>query len=87
MSLLWRNTGLNPQIGPLDARSVFPIGLWLIHMSWWTFGLAALCILALVALGKMGIPVNAAVRRFLSLLLGRHRPTRDLCDFRSRCRW
>lgn len=87
MSLLWRNTGLNPQIGPLDARSIFPISLWLLHMAWWTFSIAVLSILALVVLGKLGIPVNVAMRRFISLFLGRRRPTRDHVDFRQRCRW
>jgi intracellular multiplication protein IcmT len=31
--VLWRDTVLAPKIFILDARAVFPIGLWLFHWS------------------------------------------------------
>ena len=35
-NLLWRDTALTPKIFILDARAVFPLGLWLFHWAWWT---------------------------------------------------
>lgn len=87
MAILWRDTGNNPRFGPLDARAVFPIFLWMLHMRWWTFCLAIFSVAVLVFLGKKGIPVNVALRQGLSLLRGKRRPVRESVDLRRRCRW
>ena len=38
--VLWRDTAITPKIFILDARAVFPLGLWLFHWAWWTAAVA-----------------------------------------------
>lgn len=86
---MWCDTALQPRLGPLDARVVFPVGLWFLHWAYWTFVLALAAIAFLVALDKAGLPVNSAVRQFRTFILGRRRPVtgQDLRIIRNRGLW
>ena len=85
--LLWCDSALQPQLGPLDARAIFPLGLWLMHWSYWTLSIAVAAIGLLVMLDKIGLPVNVALRQLRTTIVGRKRPVQDTVTFRRRCRW
>jgi len=86
---MWCDTALQPRLGPLDARVVFPVALWFLHWAYWTFYIAVIAIGVLVLLEKAGLPVNAAFRQFKTVLLGRRRPVpaQDVLKLRKRGLW
>ena len=83
----WAFTALRPRLFKFDARAVFPLGLWLLHWSWWTLwvALGALAILAL--LDFMGLPLEVAAARSRAILAGRIRPATDVLAMRRRAMW
>lgn len=86
--VLWRDTGLAPKIFILDARVVFPLGLWLFHWSWWTAGIAAGAILVLYLVQRTGMSPMACFRALRVVIVGRRRETRNNeSQWRKRCRW
>lgn len=86
--ILWRDTGLTPKIGPLDARAVFPLGVWLFHWSTGTAILAVSCILALYLVQRTGMPPVACLRYLRMRLVGRRRESSaNERQWRIRCRW
>jgi intracellular multiplication protein IcmT len=87
MDFNWCYTALRPQLGPLDARAVFPLALWMLHWAWWTFYLAVGFIVFLVFLDKKGLPVNVSLLQLRTYILGRYRPVQDYIIVRRRARW
>jgi intracellular multiplication protein IcmT len=86
--VLWRDTGIAPKILILDARAVFPIGLWLFHWSWWTAGAALVCIVALYLVQRTGMSPLACLRALRTAFMGARRETRtNEHQWRKRCRW
>ncbi|MDR1050943.1 MAG: IcmT/TraK family protein [Deltaproteobacteria bacterium] len=83
----WAFTALQPRLGRLDARAVFPILLWLLHWSWWTFGLALAGVAFLAWLDWSGLPFEAVPGRARTLLVGRLRPALDVAVLRARADW
>jgi intracellular multiplication protein IcmT len=86
--VLWRDTGLAPKIFILDARAVFPIGLWLFHWSWWTFVAALGGMAALYLVQRTGMSIPACLRALRVACMGGRRETRcNETQWRRRCRW
>lgn len=54
-NLLWRDSALTPKIFILDARAVFPLGLWLFHWAWWTACVAMAGIVLLFLVQRTGM--------------------------------
>lgn len=52
---MWCDTARNPRLGPVDARVVFFIFIWIIHMRMWTFKLALAAIGLASGLLWMGV--------------------------------
>ena len=86
--VLWRDTGIMPQVGPLDARAVFPLGLWLFHWSMETAIIALSCIVVLFAVQRTGMSPVACLRFLRLKLIGYRRDTMlNERQWRMRCRW
>jgi intracellular multiplication protein IcmT len=71
----------------LDARAVFPLGLWLLHWSWWTLWVALSALAILTALDWAGLPPEVAAARLRAVLAGRIRPAADVAAMRRRALW
>lgn len=86
--VLWRDTGLTPKIFILDARAIFPFGIWLFHWAWWTGIIAASGVIALYLVQRTGMSPMACLRAIRVKLLGSLRETRQTeLQWRRRCRW
>ena len=86
--LLWRDTGIAPKIGPLDARAVFPVFFFLFHWAYWTAAIAATAILVLFLVQRTGMTPLACLRCIRLMALGKRRETRcHESQWRKRCRW
>lgn len=86
--VLWRDTALSPKIFILDARAVFPLGLWLFHWAWWTACVAVAGIVLLFLGPAHGMTPLACFRALRVAFMGRRRETRQHeVQWRQRCRW
>ena len=86
--VLWRDTAITPKIFILDARAVFPLGLWLFHWAWWTAAVAGGAIVALYLVQRTGMTPLACFRALRVAFMGRRRETRqNEVQWRQRCRW
>ena len=86
--VLWRDTAITPKIFILDARAVFPLGLWLFHWAWWTAAVAGGAIVALYLVQRTGMTPLACFRALRVAFMGRRRETRQHeAHWRQRCRW
>ena len=50
----WRDGGLSPMIGPLDARAVFPWLFAIMHTAIWTLSVCALATIVFGILSRFG---------------------------------
>lgn len=86
--VLWRDSGLAPKIGPLDAQAIFPMLLWLFHWSYWTASIALTGVAILYLVQRTGMTPLACFRALRVTFLGRRRETRQHeIHWRRRCRW
>ncbi|MGV7095278.1 IcmT/TraK family protein [Desulfovibrio sp. QI0434] len=86
--VLWRDTAITPKIFILDARAVFPLGLWLFHWAWWTAAVAGVAIVALYLVQRTGMTPLACFRALRVAFMGRRRETtQNEVQWRQRCRW
>jgi intracellular multiplication protein IcmT len=70
----WRETGRYPKFFFVDARALFPLVVFLFHMSEWTFKVAGIGIAVFWALNMAGITPPTALRIVRVYLVGRYRP-------------
>lgn len=71
---MWRDSARIVRIGPFDYRAVFPLVLFLLHIRWWTFGLAVFSVLLFGILERFGFSVSVA-RRFVRVFVsGKTKP-------------
>lgn len=89
LKTLWRDSGLQPQIGGLDARAIFPLVIWMFHWAWETFFIAVGCIAVLFIIQRTGMTPDVCTRFLKTLVIGNRREiaTRDEFTLRKRCRW
>lgn len=66
----WRDSARNARFFIVDARAVFPILLWLVHIRWWTFEIAIVMIIFFGALERYGFSPQVFGRYFRNLLAG-----------------
>lgn len=86
--MLWRDTALQPKIGPLNASAVFPVMLWVFHWAWWTFWVAIISIVILFLIQRTGMSATGCLLSLRCLLIGRRRVVRVTASmWRKRCRW
>ena len=86
--VLWRDTGIAPKIFILDARAIFPLGLWLFHWAWWTATIVGICMVILFLVQRTGMSPLACFRAIRVAFMGKRRETRNNeLQWRRRCRW
>jgi intracellular multiplication protein IcmT len=86
--ILWRDTGIPPKIGPLDARAVFPLALWFFHWAYWTMAIALTAVVALYLVQRTGMTPLGCIRFLRVAMLGKRRETRNHeSQWRRRARW
>lgn len=73
----WRNTGLPVKIGPVDARALAFILLFLFHIRLWTFLLCVFIIAVLSIVEYKGYTLPNALRTASSSLLGPKRESQS----------
>lgn len=71
---MWRETGSPLRFMGCDARILFPIVVWALHMAWTMFYVAIAGILIFAVAERFGLTVPAAWRTCRRLLAGRERP-------------
>ena len=54
---MWRETGSPLRFMGCDARILFPMVVWALHMAWWTFYVAVAGILAFAIAERFGLTV------------------------------
>ena len=64
----WRNSARQPRLFIMDAYAAFPFLLFLLHIRWWTFGLALLSALFFAILERVGFTIPV-FRRWLRVFL------------------
>jgi intracellular multiplication protein IcmT len=83
----WAYTALRPRLFRLDARAVFPLGLWILHWSWPTLWAAMAGLALLTLMDWMGFTPETALERFRAVLAGKIRPATDVLAMRRRAMW
>jgi intracellular multiplication protein IcmT len=59
---MWCNTARVPKLGPLDARTLFPLAAWLLHMREWTLIVSVIGVVVFGTLTWMGYTPSVALR-------------------------
>lgn len=72
----WRNSARHPRLFMMDAYAAFPFLLFLLHIRWWTFGLAILTAIFFAGLERFGFTIPVFLRWFRVFLAGYKRPAR-----------
>jgi intracellular multiplication protein IcmT len=84
---VWRNTGLPVTFCGVDAKTLLPIIIWLLHMRMWTFYLACAGIVFFAFLSWRGITMTLALRLVRVHLIGNLRPRPESDKWHNRTRW
>lgn len=71
----WRETGKYPLLFIVDARALYPLLLFLMHMREWTFHVSMAGVAIFWFLSMAGITPPVAMRLARTYIVGRHRPT------------
>lgn len=69
----WRDTGRVPRFFIIDARSTFPLLLFLIHIKLWTFVLAATTTIVFGAIEHFGFTTQVFARVIRTYLAGKRK--------------
>lgn len=86
--VLWRDSGISPKIGPIDARAIFPLAVWLFHMCMETAVIAAVCVVLLFLVQRTGMTPVACLRLLRLKAIGLRRESAfNERQWRARCHW
>ncbi|MFN7097485.1 MAG: IcmT/TraK family protein [Gammaproteobacteria bacterium] len=69
----WRDSGRIPRFFGIDARSTFPLLLFLMHIKVWTFIVAVVATIVFGLIERYGFSAIVFVRIIRSLLAGRRK--------------
>jgi intracellular multiplication protein IcmT len=67
----WRDSGRLPRFFIIDARSAFPLLLFLIHIKWWTFFVALAITLFFAVIEHYGLSTTVFFRSVRTILAGK----------------
>ncbi|KAF1702970.1 IcmT/TraK family protein [Pseudoxanthomonas kaohsiungensis] len=67
---VWRDSAETTRLWVFDALAGFPLILMLLHLRWWTFGVAVTCFVVFGVLERMGYSVRFALRRLRAIAGG-----------------
>lgn len=66
----WRDSARVPRFFVVDARAAFPLVLFILHISLWTFIVAAVCMTFFSMIERFGFTVKIFFRWFTAFLAG-----------------
>jgi len=66
----WRDSARAAKFFFIDAKAAFPIFLFLIHITLWTFILASVIMVFFTVLNRFGYSIEVFFRIFRSMLAG-----------------
>jgi intracellular multiplication protein IcmT len=66
----WRDSARSARFFLVDARAAFPLLLFLLHIRWWTFGVAVFAIVFFAIIEHYGFTVPVFLRTVRSFLAG-----------------
>jgi len=69
----WRDSARNPRFFIMDAAAIFPLVLFLLHISLWTFVLAIISMFFLMVLERFQFTIPVFMRWLRSFLAGNQR--------------
>lgn len=72
----WRDSARVPRFFIVDAYAVLPLFLFLLHIRYWTFGIALTASIFFAILERFGYSVPVFLRVAKTLLSGKHRYAR-----------
>ncbi len=84
---MWRDSARTPKFFFIDARSLLPLSIWLLHMTRWTFYIALAGCGFFILLQRWRITPMVCWRLFRTKLIGPVRPVSDRTMMRKRARW
>ncbi len=67
----WRDSGRTPRFFMIDARSFFPMIIFLLHIRWWTFFVALGVALFFGIIEHYGFSTIVFLRALRSMLAGK----------------
>lgn len=70
----WRDTGRSMRFGPVDARILGLVMIWLYHVKLWTFAIGVIGVAILAIVEWKGYTIPNALRRISVFMMGTHRP-------------
>jgi intracellular multiplication protein IcmT len=73
---MWRDTARTPKFFGLDARTLFPVFLFLLHMTYWTLAVAVVGVIFFWAIEKKGYTLFVLLRIVRVWIAGHRRPSR-----------
>ena len=68
----WRDSARQPKFFMVDARAAFPLVIFILHITLWTFILAIVCMIFFAMLEKFGFTVTIFMRWIKSFIAGPH---------------
>jgi intracellular multiplication protein IcmT len=66
----WRDSARPARFFIIDAKAAFPVLLFLLHITWWTFFVAIAATLFFTALNRFGYSVEVFLRLVRSFFSG-----------------
>lgn len=69
----WRDSARTPRFFMVDAYTVFPLVLFLLHIRWWTFYLAMTAVIFFAIIERFNFTVPVFMRWARSQLAGKIR--------------
>ncbi|WP_432648910.1 IcmT/TraK family protein [Methylomarinum roseum] len=83
---MWCYAAVFPYFFIMDARSMIPISIWLLHMSWETFYISLAGTAIFLIANKLGATPEYLLRRVVRITSGRIRNRSDNILYRRRSR-
>lgn len=84
---MWRDTGRFPQFFFIDARILFPLFVFFMHISKTTFIIAVVGIAGFWLIARRGWTPIVLARSLIRFMARPYHPKGDRVVFRRRCRW
>ncbi len=72
----WRDSARTPRFFMVDAYAVLPLFLFLLHIRYWTFGIAVTACLFFAILERFGYKIPVFMRVIRTTLSGKNRYSR-----------
>lgn len=69
----WRDSARIPRFFLFDARAAFPLMFFLLHIRFWTFGLAVVATIFFAAIERYGFTVSVFLRWVRTKVIGRRK--------------